>query len=57
MARHYTSIYGFTPYDQQWIQGLDQMITTIRQMGSRVVVIGPVPKPGNVVYDCLVAST
>ena len=53
VARHYTSVYGFTPYDQQWIQGMVQMISTIRQMGSTVVVIGPVPKPVNIVYDCL----
>ena len=53
VARHYTSVYGFTPYDQQWLQGMSQMVSTIRQMGSKVLVIGPVPKPQTTVYDCL----
>ena len=53
VARHYTSIYGFTPYSPQWLTGLAQMVTTIRQMGAKVVVIGPVPKPPVTVYDCL----
>ncbi len=53
VARHYTSIYGFTPYDQQWLQGMSQMVSTIRRMGSKVLVIGPVPKPQTTVYDCL----
>jgi hypothetical protein len=53
VARHYTSVYGFTPYDQQWLQGMSQMVAAIRRMGSKVLVIGPVPKPQTTVYDCL----
>ena len=55
VARHYTSIYGFTPYDQLWLNGMTQMIRTIRAMGSKVMVIGPVPKPPFIVPDCLSA--
>jgi peptidoglycan/LPS O-acetylase OafA/YrhL len=55
VARHYTSVYGFTPYDQQWLNGMAQMIRTIRPMGSKVMVIGPVPKPPELVPDCLSA--
>ena len=53
VARHYTSIYGFTPYQQPWLQGLGEMVSTIRRMGSKVAVIGPVPKPPVIVPDCL----
>jgi peptidoglycan/LPS O-acetylase OafA/YrhL len=55
MARHYSSVYGFTPYQEPWLQGMAQMVATIRQMGARVVVVGPVPKPPFNVPDCLSA--
>ncbi|MGH9055065.1 MAG: acyltransferase family protein [Acidimicrobiales bacterium] len=55
VARHYSSVYGFLPYDQQWLSGLSRMVSTIRAMGSKVVVLGPVPKPQVTVYDCLSA--
>jgi peptidoglycan/LPS O-acetylase OafA/YrhL len=55
VARHYTSIYGFTPYQQPWLQGLAQMVSTIRRLGSKVMVIGPIPKPPALVPDCLSA--
>jgi SGNH domain (fused to AT3 domains) len=32
---------------------MSEMVTTIRQMGSKVLVIGPIPKPQTTVYDCL----
>ncbi|HLM95449.1 MAG TPA: acyltransferase family protein [Acidimicrobiales bacterium] len=53
VARHYTDIYGFTPYSTQWLQGLSQMVSSIRQLGPRVLVIGPVPKPPFSVPGCL----
>jgi hypothetical protein len=53
MARHYISAYGFTPYSPQWMQGLTDMITDIEALGSKVVVLGPVPKPPGLVPDCL----
>jgi peptidoglycan/LPS O-acetylase OafA/YrhL len=53
MARHYIAEYGFVPYQQTWNQGLSQMISSIVQLGSKVVVIGPVPKPPFNVPLCL----
>jgi len=55
MARHYTSIYGFVPYQQPWLSALGQMVADIRAMGSKVAVIGPVPKPPFIVPTCLSA--
>ncbi len=55
VARHYSSVYGFTPYQLPWLQGLAEMVTTIRQTGAKVMVIGPVPKPPFNVPDCLSA--
>jgi peptidoglycan/LPS O-acetylase OafA/YrhL len=53
VARHYTDIYGFTPYSPQWLRGLHAMVAAIRRLGPQVLVIGPVPKPPFVVPDCL----
>ncbi len=53
VARHYTDIYGFTPFSPQWLQGLSAMVTAIRQLGPKVLVIGPVPKPPFDVPGCL----
>jgi peptidoglycan/LPS O-acetylase OafA/YrhL len=53
VARHYTSIYGFTPYEQPWLDGMKQMISEISRLGSKVVVIGAIPKPPFLVPQCL----
>jgi hypothetical protein len=53
VARHYTDIYGFTPYSPQWLQGLAAMVSAIRKLGPKVLVIGPVPKPPFDVPGCL----
>jgi len=53
VARHYSPIYGFTTYSTQWLNGLAEMVATIRQMGSRVLVLGPIPKPSFTVPSCL----
>ena len=53
VARHYTSIYGFTPYQQPWLTGMEQMISEITRLGSKVAVIGAVPKPPFLVPQCL----
>jgi peptidoglycan/LPS O-acetylase OafA/YrhL len=55
VARHYTSIYGFTPYQQPWLDGMAKMVSEITRLGSKVVVIGPIPKPPFVVPQCLSA--
>jgi peptidoglycan/LPS O-acetylase OafA/YrhL len=53
VARHYSTAYGFTVYGPEWLSGLSQMVTTIRQMGSQVMVMGPIPKPPSDVPGCL----
>ena len=53
VARQYSPIYGFTTYGQQWMDGLSEMVSTIRAMGSHVVVFGPIPKPAFDVPSCL----
>jgi peptidoglycan/LPS O-acetylase OafA/YrhL len=55
VARHYEPVYGFSPYDNGWLSYLAQMVIQLRQLGSQVLVIGPVPKPPFVVPDCLSA--
>jgi hypothetical protein len=53
VARHYTDIYGFTPYSPQWLQGLSAMVSEIRRLGPKVLVMGPIPKPPFNVPGCL----
>jgi peptidoglycan/LPS O-acetylase OafA/YrhL len=53
VARHYTSIYGFSPYDQTWLSAISQMVSQIKAMGSRAVLLGAIPKPPAVVPACL----
>jgi peptidoglycan/LPS O-acetylase OafA/YrhL len=53
VARHYTDVYGFTPYSAAWLSGLSEMVESIRRLGSQVLVIGPVPKPPFDVPGCL----
>jgi peptidoglycan/LPS O-acetylase OafA/YrhL len=55
VARHYTSIYGFTPYSPVWLSGMGKEVTAIRSTGAQVMVIGPVPKPPFDVPGCLSA--
>jgi peptidoglycan/LPS O-acetylase OafA/YrhL len=45
VARHYSSDYHFQVYGPQWIQGFATIVREIRAMGTRVVVLGPTPKP------------
>jgi peptidoglycan/LPS O-acetylase OafA/YrhL len=56
VARHYTNIYGFTPYSQVWLSGLGQEVSAIRATGAQVMVFGPVPKPPFDVPGCLSAN-
>jgi hypothetical protein len=56
VARHYTDIYGFTPYSQTWLSGLGQEVSAIRNTGAQVMVLGPVPKPPFDVPGCLSAN-
>ena len=56
VARHYTDIYNFTPYSPVWLSGLGQEVSAIRQLGAKVMVFGPIPKPPFDVPGCLSAN-
>jgi hypothetical protein len=53
MARHYGSDFGFTVYDQPWLDGLTRLVADLRSTGAVVLVLGPVPKPQVPVPTCL----
>ena len=54
-ARHYGDVYHFKVYGPAWISGLAKEVREIRATGTRVVVLGPTPKPTLDVPDCLSA--
>ena len=47
------SLTGFTPYDQAWTEGLAHLVRELRDMGSEVLVLGPVPSPHKSVPICV----
>jgi peptidoglycan/LPS O-acetylase OafA/YrhL len=53
MWRHYGADYGFTSYDQAWIQSLTQLVVQLRGTGAEVLVLGPIPDPHSTVVICL----
>lgn len=55
MGRRYGADFGFTTYDQAWLQGLTRLVSRLRATGARVLVLGPVPDPGSSVPTCLSA--
>lgn len=56
VARHYTELYHFTPYDRGWLTGLDLMVRELRATGAQVLVLGAIPKPPTDVPECLSAN-
>ncbi|HLZ37533.1 MAG TPA: SGNH hydrolase domain-containing protein [Mycobacteriales bacterium] len=52
-ARHYGPMYRFAVYGPQWLGGLRDMVGRLRTTGTRVVVLGPTPKPIVNVPECL----
>jgi hypothetical protein len=55
VARHYNSEYHFQVYGKQWLQAFSATVRQIESYGSRVVVLGPTPKPTVDEPDCLSA--
>ncbi|KAA8889651.1 acyltransferase [Nocardia colli] len=55
MSRRYGADFGFTAYDQSWLDSLTRTVTKLRATGARVLVLGPVPDPHGIVPDCLSA--
>ena len=44
---------GFQSYDAAWLAGLTHLVRQLRDIGSEVLVLGPVPDPQSVVPICL----
>jgi peptidoglycan/LPS O-acetylase OafA/YrhL len=44
---------GFTPYDEAWIDSLTRLVLQLRDIGAKVLVLGPIPDPRTPVPDCL----
>ena len=44
---------GFRAYDPAWLDTLGRLVTDLRDTGTRVLVLGPIPDPGSVVPVCL----
>jgi peptidoglycan/LPS O-acetylase OafA/YrhL len=44
---------GFTSYDPTYLQSVTQMVRQLRDIGSQVLVLGPIPDPHLVVPVCL----
>jgi peptidoglycan/LPS O-acetylase OafA/YrhL len=53
MSRRYGADFGFTSYDPAWIDTLGRTVTQLRNMGSSVLVLGPVADPRSSVPACL----
>lgn len=53
MVRRYGADFGFTSYDEAWLRGLTELVSTLRGLGSQVLVLGPVPDPHGTVPNCL----
>jgi peptidoglycan/LPS O-acetylase OafA/YrhL len=46
---------GFTSYDRAWLDSLSRMVQQLREIGTQVLVLGPIPDPQSVVPVCLSA--
>jgi peptidoglycan/LPS O-acetylase OafA/YrhL len=53
MSRRYGADFGFTSFDPAWIDTLGRTVTQLRNMGSSVLVLGPVADPRSWVPSCL----
>ena len=55
MSRRYGADFGFTSYDQAWLDGLTRLVKRLRGMGARVLVLSQVPDPHGTVPTCVSA--
>ena len=55
MARRYGADFGFTSYDQAWLDSLTRLVQRLRGTGAGVLVLGPVPDPHSTVPTCVSA--
>jgi SGNH domain (fused to AT3 domains) len=55
MVRRYGTDFGFTTYDQAWLDSITRLVKRLRDTGAHVLVLGPVPDPHSTVPTCLSA--
>ncbi|MFE9581329.1 acyltransferase family protein [Nocardia sp. NPDC006044] len=53
MSRRYGGDFGFTTYDQAWIDSLSRLTAQLRATGAKVLVLGPIPDPHTTAPTCL----
>jgi hypothetical protein len=56
VARHYGPEYHFQVFANPWIDGMRTLVTQIRAMGPRVMVMSATPRPKGDVPNCLSAN-
>jgi SGNH domain (fused to AT3 domains) len=55
MSRRYGADFGFTSYDQAWVDSLELVVQTLRRTGAKVLVLSQVPDPHATVPTCVSA--
>ncbi len=55
MSRRYGADFGFTSYDQAWLDSTTRLVQRLRGTGANVLVLGPVPDPHGTVPTCVSA--
>jgi SGNH domain (fused to AT3 domains) len=55
MVRRYGTDFGFTTYDQAWLDSITRLVKRLGDTGAHVLVLGPVPDPHSTVPTCLSA--
>ncbi|WP_433716063.1 acyltransferase family protein [Nocardia sp. CA-084685] len=53
MSRRYGADFGFSSYDQAWVESLNRLVGQLRATGAAVLVLGSIPDPHTTVPVCL----
>lgn len=56
MSRRYGADFGFTSFDQAWLESLTRLVQSLRATGAKVLVLGPVADPHSTVPTCVSAN-
>ena len=55
MSRRYGADFGFTSYDQAWLDSMTRLVQRLRATGANVLVLGQLPDPHSTVPTCVSA--
>jgi peptidoglycan/LPS O-acetylase OafA/YrhL len=55
MSRRYGADFGFTSYDQAWLDSTTRLVQRLRATEANVLVLGPLPDPHSTVPTCVSA--